>query len=73
MAKWCNKPIPNADKGMVIPIDETKQDIAELVLVKMIKKINHRNKMSWLKLLGQHHLKVLTHTRKRFGRNYGKH
>ena len=73
MAKWCNKPIPNVDKGVVIPIDEITGDIAKLVVARLYAKMGHRSKMSWLKLLGKYHLKELNHTRKRFRRNYGKH
>ncbi len=73
MAKWHNKPIPNNDKGMVIPIPKITNSDAELVLAKIYAKMEHKSKMAWLKLLGKYHLKELNHTRKRFRRNYGKH
>lgn len=73
MAKWCNKPIPNVEKGVAIPIDEITGDIAELVVARIYAKMEHKSKMTWSKLFGKYHLKELNHTRKRFRRNYGKH
>lgn len=69
MEKWCNKPIPNIEKSVVIPIPIIANCEAELVLAKAL----HKSKMEMQKLIAKYHIKVKRCSRKTFRRNYGKH